>query len=83
MKRVLKLGEDVNKLFLFWDDGEVVFILIVVVLNLCEVEWFLVENGVNVDVKDRSRRGVFYYVVMGGNKEIVLYLFCLGVFVDS
>lgn len=82
MKRVLKLGEDVNKLFLFWDDGEVVFILIVVVLNLCEVVWFLVENGVNVDVKDRSRRGVLYYVVMGGNKEIVLYLFCLGVFVD-
>lgn len=82
IKRVLKLGESIDKFLLFWEDGLVMFLLFVVVFNLCWVVWFLVENGVDVNGKDRGRRGVFYYVVMGGNKDIVLYFFCLGVFVD-
>ena len=83
MKRVLKLGEDVNKPSPFRDDGEAAPILIAAASNSCEVVRFLAENGANVDAKDRSRRGVLHYAAMGGNKETVLYLLRLGVPVDS
>lgn len=82
MKRVLKLGEDVNKPSPFRDDGEAAPILIAAASNSCEVVRFLAENGANVDANDRSRRGVLHYAAMGGNKETVLYLLRLGVPVD-
>ena len=82
IKRVLKLGEDIDKPSPFREDGEATPILLAAASNSCLVIRFLAENGANVDAKDRSRRGVLHYAAMGGNKETVLYLLRSGVPVD-
>lgn len=86
IKRVLKLGESpgesINKPSPFRDDGSATPLLLAAASNTCRVVRFLVENGADVNGKDRGRRGVLHHAAMGGNKETVLYLLRLGVPVD-
>lgn len=42
----------------------------------------MIKNGVSIYDKDRGRNGLFYYVVVGGNVEVVFYFFCSGLYVD-
>ena len=82
IKRVLKLGENIDQPSPFRDDGSATPLLLAAASNSCRVVRFLVENGADVNGKDRGRRGILHYAAMGGNKETVLYLLRLGVPVD-
>ena len=82
IKRVLQLGESIDKPSPLRDDGSATPLLLAAASNSCRVVRFLVENGADVNGKDRGRRGVLHYAAVGGNKDTVLYLLRLGVPVD-
>ena len=82
IKRVLNLGEHIDKPSPLRDDGHATPLLLAAASNSCQAVRFLIENGADITAKDRGRNGILHYAAIGGVKETVSYLLGLGIPVD-